>query len=108
MQRRKSGAAPGAPSTAPTTRPEVAPFVRRKRARQDPTREQVWACWAAADSWACIYCGAPWAHVEHFYPLASGGAHAVGNLWPSCEDCNLEKSDSHPAEFLRSRGVVLP
>lgn len=81
-------------------------FYRRKRGPVAPTRQQIYAAWEEADAWGCIYCGAPWEHVEHFYPLARGGPHVVGNVWPSCALCNVTKADRDPWEYLRSRGVT--
>jgi 5-methylcytosine-specific restriction endonuclease McrA len=80
-------------------------FLRRQRARVAPTTAELYARWADCEAWACVYCGAPWEQVEHFIPLARGGADEVWNLWPSCELCNREKSDRHPGEWLQSRGV---
>lgn len=36
-------------------------------------------------------------------PLARGGAHAIGNLQPACEECNLEKGARDPFEWLAER-----
>lgn len=80
-------------------------FYRRQRSNPAPTRDQIYAQWAEADAWACIYCGAPWEHVDHFVPLARGGADALGNLWPSCAECNITKADRDPWEFVRSLAV---
>lgn len=80
-------------------------FYRRKRTAAGPTRQQIYARWALADAWACIYCGAPWEHVEHFQPLAREGTHTIENLWPACAFCNGLKADRDPWEFLRSLGV---
>lgn len=90
-------------------------FTRAKTARRRArklgatpelfTSAELYALWAEADAWACVFCGAPWAHQEHFVPLARGGDHALGNIWPACADCNLTKSDRDPWEYLRSRGV---
>lgn len=80
-------------------------FYRRKRASPAPSRAQIYAQWAEADAWACIYCGAPWEHVDHFQPLARGGANVLGNLVPACALCNVTKADRDPWEYLRSLGV---
>lgn len=82
-------------------------FYRRKRARVTPSLDEIYALWAEADAWACIYCGAPWEHVEHFLPLAREGTDALGNLWPACAECNVTKADRDPWEFLRSLGVAI-
>lgn len=82
-------------------------FYRRIRRTPAPTRGEIYALWAEADAWACIYCGAPWEHADHFHPLARGGADALGNLWPACALCNIMKADRDPYEWLRSRGVAV-
>jgi 5-methylcytosine-specific restriction endonuclease McrA len=80
-------------------------FYRRQRVSPAPTPDQIYALWAEADAWACIYCGAPWEHVDHFQPRARGGAHELGNLWPACAQCNITKADRDPYEWLSSLGV---
>lgn len=82
-------------------------FYRRKRVSPAPTRSEIYAQWAEADAWACVYCGAPWEHADHFQPLARGGAHAVWNLWPACALCNITKADRDPWEYIRSLGVTI-
>ncbi len=46
----------------------------------------------------CAYCREfiprPRRAVDHLVPLARGGAHRAENLVPSCQSCNLRKSDS--------------
>lgn len=69
------------------------------------TAAELFALWVEVEAWACVYCGAPFEHVDHVQPLARGGDHALWNLVPSCAACNLAKSDRDPYEFLRSRGV---
>lgn len=52
----------------------------------------------------CFYCGKemPGAEqVDHFYPLARGGAHHPANLVPACQKCNQRKSAKDPFDFLR-------
>lgn len=38
-------------------------------------------------------------HLDHFIPLAKGGAHAPGNLHYMHAKCNLNKSDKHPHDI---------
>jgi len=40
------------------------------------------------------------ATLDHVYPLARGGAHAVGNLVTACGRCNRLKGDMLPHEFF--------
>ena len=42
----------------------------------------------------CYYCGGLFEHIDHLVPLARGGAHVIGNLFPSCAYCNISKNDS--------------
>ena len=43
--------------------------------------------------------------VDHFIPLASGGANQPYNWVPACVDCNTAKSDLLPWEFCPDRFV---
>lgn len=44
----------------------------------------------------CLYCGDPAEHVDHFIPLARGGAHVLSNLVPACAACNISKGAKLP------------
>ncbi|MFD5161035.1 HNH endonuclease [Streptomyces hawaiiensis] len=65
--------------------------------------------WGDHDLYDCFFCGGPATplHVEHFYPLkpadedALPGPHALFNLVPACETCNLSKSNKEPWGYLR-------
>ncbi len=61
----------------------------------------------------CYYCGkrlafynrlsgmrAAW-HMDHVIPLSRGGRDTFRNLFPACDQCNLEKGDMTGAEFRR-------
>jgi 5-methylcytosine-specific restriction endonuclease McrA len=52
----------------------------------------------------CVYCAEHLAleeaTLDHVYPLARGGAHAVGNLVIACGRCNRLKGDMLPHEFF--------
>lgn len=59
--------------------------------------------WEHAQPKVCFWCAKPCAdayHVDHFYPLARGGAHAVYNLVIACPTCNTRKGAKHPLAFL--------
>lgn len=79
---------------------------RRRRARmRDATVEEfttadLYADWDERGMYACVVCGAPWAHVDHIQPLAAGGEHSVANLQPLCADHNLSKGARDPWEWL--------
>ncbi|MFD9903142.1 HNH endonuclease [Streptomyces sp. NPDC059063] len=51
----------------------------------------------------CLYCGGPFEHLDHFIPIAKGGAHCIENLVPACAPCNLSKSDKLPWVWLDER-----
>lgn len=49
----------------------------------------------------CAYCAVrPATDVDHFMPLARGGAHALANLVPACGDCNRRKCARDPFDFI--------
>jgi 5-methylcytosine-specific restriction endonuclease McrA len=47
----------------------------------------------------CHYCGNRAEHVDHYIPLAKGGAHTLDNLRPACVPCNLSKGAKLPGEW---------
>lgn len=80
---------------------------RRRRARKRangviPYQEA--DVWGAYDH-ACIACGSPGEHVDHFTAIANGGPDAITNVVILCEACNLSKGARDPLEFLASRGI---
>lgn len=71
------------------------------------------ASWAAVEAWkaeqkkVCYWCGAKCAddfHVDHYHPLAKGGAHEVDNLVIACPSCNRHKSAKDPYQFAATVG----
>ena len=46
-------------------------------------------------------------HVDHIYPLASGGSNGKENLQILCPACNLSKSTKHPIQFMNQKGFLL-
>lgn len=78
---------------------------RRVKAKGGPVRRfsvsDLWAFWdkygVAYDE--CYYCGM-WlmglepeqVTLEHIHPVSRGGAHAMHNIVPCCETCNLAAS----------------
>jgi hypothetical protein len=58
---------------------------------------------AGLSSEPCVYCGAPFQHADHFYPIARGGLHCVENIVPACQRCNNSKCARDPFEFMASR-----
>lgn len=63
------------------------------------TPEFLTALYAAA----CVYCGAPAAEADHFYPLSRGGLHCVENLVPACFECNRSKHAADPHDWIALR-----
>lgn len=51
----------------------------------------------------CAYCGRhprKKIHMDHVIPLVRGGRHAIGNVLPACEACNLSKSGRLLVDWL--------
>jgi 5-methylcytosine-specific restriction endonuclease McrA len=54
-------------------------------------------------AWRCFVCRADLAsgyHVDHWMPLAKGGAHEPGNIRLLCPTCNVRKGAKLPEVFL--------
>ncbi len=56
----------------------------------------------------CVYCGRLAQTWDHLMNLVKGGklngyGHQIGNLVPSCRDCNSEKGGSSFEEFVQGR-----
>lgn len=51
----------------------------------------------------CAYCGGNQGgiHMDHVIPLSRGGRHAIGNVLPACQSCNLTKGAKLVAEWKR-------
>jgi HNH endonuclease len=49
----------------------------------------------------CHWCGSKPDRLEmdHLYPLSRGGDHSIGNIVPSCPDCNSYRGNQWPAAF---------
>lgn len=47
------------------------------------------------------------AHLDHIYPLASGGSNDDSNMQLLCQGCNCSKGSKDPIEFMQSRGFLL-
>lgn len=50
----------------------------------------------------CAYCGIslPDMTIDHVVPLSRGGEHVLQNMVCACSDCNSEKGDRTPTEWL--------
>lgn len=83
---------------------------RRRRARKrgaevEPvTTADLHAWWDELGLTGCWWCDRPFepdepVHIDHLWPLAEEGHHAVRNLVPTHESCNLAKGAALPHEF---------
>lgn len=78
----------------------------RQRARRAHTQipKKDYLAWLEAQEKRCFYCGIDCVesfHVDHWKPLAAGGAHAFHNLVIACPPCNLSKGAKDPLEFMQ-------
>jgi 5-methylcytosine-specific restriction endonuclease McrA len=79
-------------------------YKHRRRSKEGagiPT--DVLRSWTAAQPKVCFYCETPCQsnfHVDHFVPLAKGGAHVLTNLRISCGPCNRRKSARDPLFWI--------
>lgn len=58
----------------------------------------------------CVYCRCDIRKtftVDHIIPLVRGGSNNPGNLQLACKRCNSSKGAKHPADFARSRGLLV-
>lgn len=91
-------------------------YVHVRRARKLGNADSVgvtkrdWRRMVLSYGGCCAHCGrtTPSPHMDHVIPLSRGGRHAIGNVVPSCRDCNLSKSSHLLAEWrygaLRAKG----
>ncbi|MDG4792681.1 HNH endonuclease signature motif containing protein [Micromonospora sp. WMMD1082] len=56
--------------------------------------------WSDEDLHACVYCGAPFEHVDHVWASSEGGPDHPQNLVPACADCNLSKNARPVEDFI--------
>ncbi len=49
----------------------------------------------------CAYCGGDYECIEHFVPISRGGGTTKDNCVPSCNICNLIKSDWFPQSDIK-------
>lgn len=63
--------------------------------------------WEERGTYACVYCDAPFEHVDHAHPRALGGTDDPTNLVPACAECNLSKNDMPLPVWLAYIGVPL-
>ena len=52
----------------------------------------------------CAFCGSKnGITIEHAVPRSKGGPHAIGNILPSCHDCNMSKRDHDAEQWYREQ-----
>ena len=57
----------------------------------------------------CVYCGVnQGTQLEHFIPKAWGGKDKKTNLLLACPQCNLSKSNRHPAHWYKFQDFFCP
>lgn len=79
---------------------------RRAKMANGPSASEV-SSWAAKQSKICYWCGIKCSadyHVDHYFPLASGGEHSIDNLVISCPPCNYRKNAKDPYDFAQEKG----
>lgn len=77
-------------------------FMDRRKAKAERRRAQrLRHAVFARDGHACRVCGSPdKLEVDHYIPLALGGATVMHNLWTLCRDHNRSKGGLDPDEWL--------
>lgn len=81
--------------------------ARRRAVEKTGDSSRQVRAWLARVPKTCIWCGIKCAddfHIDHFMPLALGGAHAVANLAIACPTCNVRKNAMHPETFCKRMG----
>jgi 5-methylcytosine-specific restriction endonuclease McrA len=84
--------------------------AKRRAACGDGVSGAALLAWAKGQAKRCYWCGVGCAkrfHVDHYVPLAKGGAHELTNLVISCPTCNLRKHAKAPMDFAREVGRLL-
>jgi 5-methylcytosine-specific restriction endonuclease McrA len=79
---------------------------RRAKVRAGDSSKQVKE-WLEKVEKVCTWCGDACEadfHIDHIYPLATGGEHRVTNLCIACPSCNIRKSALPPEEFCTRMG----
>jgi 5-methylcytosine-specific restriction endonuclease McrA len=83
---------------------------RRRAAMESGVSTSALLAWETAQPKVCYWCGKRCAkkyHIDHYEPLARGGAHEISNLVIACPACNLSKQARDPFEFARQVGRLL-
>lgn len=81
--------------------------ARRRAWEKDGDSTLAIFLWKSSVAKVCYWCDNPKPakiHVDHYQPLARGGAHRVANLVIACSVCNQKKNSRDPYEFANSVG----
>lgn len=83
-------------------------YNNRRRARKKTSIVDIFTTKDVIEKYGdkCVYCQDDFTHIDHYIPLSRGGSHTLENVRPSCEQCNLEKSNKLPEEFLKYKGIA--
>lgn len=88
-------------------------YIKKSYKYRRRAKESEGVSWQALKDWdqkqkkVCYWCGANCPedyHIDHYTPLAKGGAHELENLVISCPTCNMNKNAQDPYEYAHSIG----
>jgi len=86
------------------------PLLHWDPAAADPAQRRIHPILRGAvldrDGWACRYCGAETAEVDHVEPRACGGPTVPANLVAACRACNKAKGLRTPREWRQARALA--
>lgn len=70
---------------------------------REPSSVEIGKYLAALRLDPCVYCGAPFAAVDHLRPRDKGGPNRYDNVVPACSFCNSSKGRASLMGFLLAR-----
>lgn len=76
--------------------PHMVFVVARRKTISPAIRNDVYA----KTDGKCAYCEGEATCIDHVYPHSRGGSDEQSNLVGACSDCNSNKSDQTPEEWL--------
>jgi len=53
----------------------------------------------------CVFCGRPFAEIDHIQPISKGGTSSWENLTSTCVECNRNKSSKSLLNFLYESNI---
>lgn len=81
--------------------------LRKAATLADTERARLRSAVKEKTSGNCYHCGSPLGNVweiDHFIPRSKGGKSTLSNLVPACVDCNQDKSDTLPSDWITPTG----